>query len=68
MSPSSQPERILHTRHFYDFYEIVVRGSTIVKITRTFGDSQIPKDVSFAYLPESLQDKIITLINGQDEN
>jgi len=49
----------------FDFYEVIVEGRLIRRITRYLGDSQVANDCSYDSLPPHVQDKITKTINEQ---
>lgn len=52
---------VLHVSFGDDFYEIIIRGNIIVKITKYCGTSQFAREVSF----EDLRDEVKLDILGQ---
>lgn len=58
--------RTLHIRHYYDFYEVIVRDSTIVSITKFAGESQHPRELSYESLPDNVKSQITEQLNSAD--
>lgn len=50
-------------RHFYDFYEVIIDGTTIVSIIKLIGTSQYPEEISFSQCQEDVQRLILQKIN-----
>ena len=55
-----------HLTHHGDLYEITFRKGAIL-VVKYCGDSQFQREVEFESLPEEVQSRIVSLIEGDEE-
>jgi len=58
--------RYLYLKHWDDTYEVLVAGTTILRIHKCFVDSGMIRQVQFEELPEGVKDQIIQSIGVVD--
>lgn len=60
------PRRYIHLKHWDDHYEVLVAGSTILRIHKCFADSGMIRSVKFEDLPDGLKEQLIQEMSAID--
>lgn len=58
--------RYIYLNHWDDNYEILVAGSTILRIHKCYADSGMIRPISFDELPDGLKDQLTQAISAVD--
>ena len=58
--------RYIYLNHWDDQYEILVAGSTILRIHKCFADSGMIRQLQFEDLPDGLKDQVTQAISATD--
>ena len=60
------PRRYIYLNHWDDQYEILVAGSTILRIHKCFADSGMIRQLQFEELSDELKDQVMQAISAVD--
>jgi hypothetical protein len=53
---------LVPVHHAADYYEVTVRGFTILRVNKYFGESQLSREVDFEELPYDVQVAILNKV------
>lgn len=60
------PRRYIHLKLWGDDYEVLVAGTTIIRIHKYYADSGLIRPTEFEDLPDGLKDQLIKAISAVD--
>ena len=58
--------RYVHLKHWDDHYEILIVGSTVLRIQKMFHDSGMIRSIPIEELPEGLKDQLGLAVESVD--
>ena len=58
--------RYVYLKHWDDHYEVLVAGTTVLRIHKMFHDSGMIKSIPFEDLPDGLKDQLVAAVETTD--